>query len=179
MQGMDFAEEFLRRFKWIDGHADVLGLLTDGAFLRLTAEALAAPFESIGVVKVAGVEARGFILGAAVALDLGVGFVPIRKEGAIHPGPKARIRAAADWRGNEPELVLQRQAVTANDRVLLVDDWIETGSQALAARTLIEECGGRWAGLSVLVDQSEPPIRQALEPVAAVVSFDRLPPSVE
>ena len=179
MQRMDFSEEFLRRFKWIDDHADVLGLFADGAFLRLTAKALAEPFDSMRVIKVAGVEARGFILGTAVALDLGVGFVPIRKQGAIHPGEKVKVRAAADWRGNEPELVLQRQAVTANDLVLLVDDWIETGSQALAARKLIEECGGRWAGLSVLVDQSEPAIRQALEPVAAVVTFDDLPPSVE
>lgn len=114
----------------------------------------------------------------AVALELAAGFVAIRKAGAIHPGPKAVVRAAADWRGNEPELVLQRAALRDGDRVLLADDWIETGSQALAARKLIEECGGRWAGLSVLVDQSRPAIRRRLEPVAAVVGVDALPPSV-
>ncbi len=174
---MGFGEEFLRRFRWIHGHADVLGLFADGAFLARAAEALAAPFESASVTKVAGVEARGFILGAAVALRLGAGFVPIRKHGAIHPGAKATVRAAADWRGNRPELVVQREAVTAADLVLLVDDWIETGSQALAARELIEDCGGRWAGLSVLVDQSGAAIRERLEPVASVVTFDALPPS--
>jgi adenine phosphoribosyltransferase len=177
MQRMDFAEEFVRRFRWVDGHGDVLGLFADGLFLRRTAEALAAPFMPMRVAKVAAVEARGFIFGTAVALELGVGFVPIRKRGAIHPGPNATVRATTDWRGNEPELVLQRQAVTADDLVLLVDDWVETGSQAVAARKLIEECGGRWAGLSVLVDQSKPAIRQRLEPVAAVVSFEALPPS--
>src|SRR5215831_14759224 len=99
MLRMGFAEEFSQRFRWIDGHADVLGLLADSAFLRRTGEALAAPFESMGVTKVAGVEARGFILGTAVALNLDAGFVAIRKSGAIHPGSKAMVRAGADWRG--------------------------------------------------------------------------------
>ena len=175
---MEFADEFVRRFRWIDGHADVLSLFADGAFLRRAAEALASPFESVRVDKVVGVEARGFILGTAVALQLDAGFVAIRKRGAIHPGPKATVRANPDWRGKRPELALQRQAITANDRVLLVDDWIETGSQAQAARQLIEECGGRWAGLSVLVDQSKPATRRGLDPVASVVSFDALPPSI-
>lgn len=175
IERVDFAEEFVRRFKWIDGHADVLGLLGDGVFLRATAEALATPFEQAGVTQVAGVEARGFILGTAVALNFGVGFLPIRKRGAVHPGATATIRAAPDWRGNETELLLQRRAVSGADLVLLVDDWIETGSQALAARNLVEECGGRWAGLSVLVDQAEPATREHLEPLASVVNFDALP----
>jgi adenine phosphoribosyltransferase len=175
---MDFSETFIERFRWIGGHADVLGLLADGAFLAQAAKALAAPFRAGGVTKVAGIEARGFILGTAVALDLAVGFVPIRKRGAIHPGPKAVVRAAPDWRGNESELVLQRAAVTPIDRVLLVDDWIETASQALAGRDLIEDCGAQWAGLTVLVDQAEPANRMILEPFAAVVAFEALPPSV-
>jgi len=175
---VEFADEFVQRFRWIDGHADMLSLFTDGAFLRRTAEALASPFKSARVTKVAGVEARGFILGTAVSLQLDAGFVAIRKHGAIHPGPKATVRATPDWRGNQPELALQRQAITTNDQVLLVDDWIETGSQALAARQLIEECGGTWTGLSVLVDQSKPAKGQDLDPVASVVTFDALPPSV-
>src|SRR5690348_7286719 len=174
---MEFRATFLERFRWIGGHADMLGLLADGAFLAQTAEALASPFEATGITKVAGVEARGFILGTAVALELGVGFVPIRKQGAIHPGPKTTVRAAPDWRGNEPELVLQRAALTTADRVLLVDDWIETGSQALAARQLIEDCGAQWAGMTVLVDQAQVATRARLAPVAAVVGFDALPPS--
>jgi adenine phosphoribosyltransferase len=176
---MDFRKAFLERFRWITGHADVLGLVADGAFLAQAAEALAAPFKAAAVTKVAGVEARGFILGTAVAVNLHVGFVPIRKQGSIHPGPKAVIRAEPDWRGNQPVLVLQRAAVTAVDRVLLVDDWIETGSQALAARQLIEDCGASWAGLTVLVDQALDATRARLEPVAAVAPFDALPSSVD
>lgn len=59
----------------------------------------------------------------------------------MHPGPKAVRRAAPGWREQEHELSVQRAALRAADRVLLVDDWAENGNQALAARELIEECG--------------------------------------
>jgi adenine phosphoribosyltransferase len=170
-----FAEEFVKRFRWVDGHADVLGLFADGAFLAEAADALAEPFRESEITKVAGVEARGFILGTAVALDLAVGLVPIRKRGAVHPGAKAVVRAAPDWRGNTPELVVQRAALATGDRVLLVDDWVETASQALAARRLIEECGAEWTGMSVLVDQTEPETRRLIEPLASVVRHEALP----
>ena len=65
-----FAEEPLSRFRWIGGHADALGLLSDAGFLARSVEALAEPFEDSGVTKVAGVEARGFVFGAAVAARL-------------------------------------------------------------------------------------------------------------
>ena len=120
-------------------------------------------------------EARGFILGTAVAVQRGVGFVPIRKDGAIHPGPKAVRKAGPDWRGNQPTLTIQRAALRSDDRVLLVDDWIETGSQAVTARAVIEDCGARYAGLSVLVDQSSDEVRHTLLPVASVVSSAELP----
>jgi adenine phosphoribosyltransferase len=174
---VDFSENFLEHFRWIGGHADILGLLADGAFLAQATEALAAPFQAEGITKVAGVEARGFVLGTAVALDLAAGFVPIRKPGSIHPGAKAAVRTGPDWRGTEQNLLVQKAALTTKDRVLLVDDWIETGSQALAARRLIEDCGAHWVGLSVLVDQTEPETRNLLEPLCAVVGYEALPPS--
>ena len=170
----DFAEELLSRFRWIGGHGDVLGLLSDGAFLARAVEALAEPFTDAGVTKVAGVEARGFIFGTAAALRLGAGFVPVRKPGSIHPGPKAVHHAGPNWRGNEVAYELQRAAVSAADRVLLVDDWAETGSKALTARLLIEECGGRYAGISLLVDQLSAEVRAALEPVARVAFASEL-----
>ena len=118
--------------------------------------------------KVAGIEARGFVIAACVALELEAGFVAIRKPGGIHPGPKAELAAPRDWRGNETALRLQRHVIAQGDRVLVVDDWAETGSKALTARLLIEECGGVHAGLSLLVDQLPEEIREQLEPVAAV-----------
>jgi adenine phosphoribosyltransferase len=170
-----FAEELLSRFRWIGGHADVLGLLSDAGFLARAVAALAEPFEGAGVTKVAGVEARGFAFGGAVAAQLGAGFVPVRKPGSIHPGPKAVQISEPDWRGLRLAYSVQRAAVTSDDHVLLVDDWAETGSQAFAARRLIEECGGRWAGLSLLVDQLEDDARARLDPVRAVVLAGELP----
>lgn len=173
----DFRQDFLRRFRWIGGHADVLGLLADGAFLADAARALGEPFAQASVTKVAAVEARGFVLGASVALNLEAGFVPIRKTGSIHPGPKLTRRTERDWRGRSHDLVVQQAAVGEGDRVLLVDDWAEKGSQALAARLLIEESGARYVGLTLLVDQLSSEVRNRLQPVAAVVSHNELPPS--
>lgn len=152
----------------VDGHADVLGMLTDPGVLRRAAAALAAPFTSTGVTKVAGLEARGFIFAATVALELGAGFVAIRKPGSIHPGPKEFVVTAPDWRGHEVKLAVQRSAIDGGDRILLVDDWAETGSQALGAKQLIESCGGTYVGSSLLVDQLEDAVRRRLAPVFAV-----------
>lgn len=172
-----FKDDFLARFRWIEGHADMLGLFVDGAFLAQAGAAVAAPFSGRGVTKVAAVEARGFVLGAAVALQLGVGFVAVRKSGSVHPGVKAERVTDPDWRGQKSLLRVQRSALEADDVVLLVDDWAEMGSQAGAAKALIEECGASYAGLSLLVDQLPEEAREALAPVHAVASSEELPPA--
>lgn len=172
----DFRDEFLSRFRWIHGHADILGLFSETGFLAQTARALADPFRDVGVTKVVGIEARGFVLASAVALELGAGFVPARKGGAIHPGAKAERLAGPDWRGRTTLLQIQRPALTADDVVLVVDDWAESGAKAIAARALIGECGARYAGLSLLVDQLEEDTRAAVAPVTAVVRSTELPP---
>ena len=164
----DFHDELVARVQIIDGHADVLGAVADSGLLARAARALAAPFADAKVAKVAGLEARGFIFGTATALTLGAGFVPVRKPGGIHPGPKARTVTAASWRGEPVTLEVQRAAIRPRDRVLLVDDWAETGAQAVAAKQLIEECGGDYVGLSLLVDQLTDETRAALAPVATV-----------
>ncbi|HET7856423.1 MAG TPA: hypothetical protein VFL41_08205 [Gaiellaceae bacterium] len=174
---MSFRDEFLARFRWIDGHADMLGLFVDGAFLTRAAAAVAEPFRGSAVTKVAAVEARGFVLGTGAALELGSGFVAIRKGGSVHPGAKAELTTDPDWRGREHVLRVQRAALSPSDLVLLVDDWAEVGSQATAARALIEDCGASYAGLSLLVDQLPDDVRSALDPVRAVVRAEELPPS--
>jgi adenine phosphoribosyltransferase len=171
----DFRDDFLARFRWIDGHADMLGLLVDGAFLSRAVEALAAPFRNRGITKVAAVEARGFALGAGVALQLGAGFVAVRKGSSIHPGAKAECMTEADWRGQQHLLQMQRSALSPDDAVLLVDDWAETGSQATAAKALIQECGARYVGLSLFVDELPDRLREELAPVYAVVRASELP----
>lgn len=163
-----FHDELVARARVIDGHADVLGMLTDRGVLRRAAAALAEPFASVKIDKIAALEARGFILGAAVALELDAGFVAVRKPGSIHPGPKARIVTKPSWRGRPVTLEIQRAAVEHGERLLVVDDWAETGSQAAAAKQLIEECGGEYAGLTMLVDQLSAELREQLAPVFAV-----------
>jgi adenine phosphoribosyltransferase len=170
-----FKDDFLARFRWIDGHADMLGLLADAAFLRGAVQALAYPFRDKAIGKVVAVEARGFALGAGVALELSAGFVGIRKSGSIHPGPKAERITEPDWRGMRNELRVQRAALAPDDLVLIVDDWAETGSQAIAAKALIEDCGAAYAGLSLLVDELGAAARSSLEPVYTVVTGDELP----
>lgn len=163
-----FRDELLARVRIIDGHADVLGAVADGDLLARAAAELAAPFAHVGVTKVAGVEARGFVFGVAAALELRAGFVPVRKPGGIHPGPKARAVTAPSWRGRSVVLEVQRAALGARDRVLVVDDWAETGAQAAAAKELVEECGATYVGLSLLVDQLTDEMRATLAPVARV-----------
>jgi adenine phosphoribosyltransferase len=95
---------------------------------------------------VAGIEARGFILGSVVALELRVGFIAIRRNAGLFPGGKVSRVTPTDYRGVETRLRLQRDSISSGDRVLLVDDWFETGSQALTAAALIEEAGGELGG---------------------------------
>jgi adenine phosphoribosyltransferase len=154
--------------QYFDGHSDTLGLFADAAFLRRAGAALAKPFRAFRVDKVAGIEARGFVLATAVALELDAGFVAIRKPGSVHPGPKAKLEGPPDWRGQETRLQVQRHVVGAGERVLVVDDWAETGSKALTTRQLIELCGGHYVGLSLLVDQLPAHVRKELEPVARI-----------
>jgi adenine phosphoribosyltransferase len=167
-------DELVERFRYFDGHSDTLGLFADGDFLKRAAAGVAAPFRRAQVDKVAGIEARGFVLATAVALELGAGFVAIRKPGSVHPGPKVELAAPPDWRGLETVLRLQRHVIAPDERVLVVDDWAETGAKALIARRLIEECAGRYAGISLLVDQLSPEMRAALEPVARVTYASEL-----
>jgi adenine phosphoribosyltransferase len=168
-------EAILDRFEWVGGHADVWRLFSDGGLFRAIVKALAEPFRD--ATKVAGIEARGFILGAAVASELGAGFVALRKEQGLFPGPKLTRRTASDYRGNESVLRLQRRALGAGDRVLLVDDWAERGSQARAARALIEESGAGFLGLAIVVDQLEDGAREQIGRVHALVTATELGPS--
>lgn len=172
---MTLRGDLLQRFAWVEGHADVWRLFSDGPLFRELVVALADPFRD--ATKVAGIEARGFILGGAVAAELGVGFAAVRKEAGLFPGPKASRRTEADYRGNENLLRIQRSAVQAGDGVVLVDDWAERGTQALAARALVEECGAAFLGLSIVVDQLEDDVRSRIGRVQALVSAEELGPS--
>jgi adenine phosphoribosyltransferase len=129
-------DDLAAQFRWVRGHADMWRWFADGALFDAIVKALASPFEAEGVTKVVGIESRGFLLSGAVARELNVGIVPIRKRGAIFAGPKSSKITAPDYRDRSIELMLQREVLSETERVLLVDDWLETGSQMLAAAAL-------------------------------------------
>lgn len=167
------ADAVLAGFRWEDGHADIWRVFTDPESLRAVVEGLTAPWMSAGVTQVVGIESRGFLLGGACAVRLGAGFVAVRKDGGLLPGPKVSTLSELDYRGNRHRLRMQRR-LGPGDRVLVVDDWAERGSQARAAADLIAQCGATLLGLSVIVDQLADDVRRALPRVTALVLADQL-----
>lgn len=165
----------LKHFRWDHGHADVWAVFRDAQALSAVITGLVAPFGDLGVTAVAGIEARGFLLGGACATELGAGFVAIRKSGALFPGAKLRATIEPDYRARSHELVMQRNSVTSADRILLVDDWVETGSQARAVQHMVAEAGATLVGVAVMVDQLAPGNQRSLPPVSALVRYDELP----
>jgi adenine phosphoribosyltransferase len=170
-------ERVLTGFRWQAGHADVWRLFSDAPTLEAVIAALADPWKDRGVTRVCGIEARGFLLGGAVATHLGVGFVAVRKGDGLFPGPKVEATTEPDYRGLSHRLRLRSEDVGEDDRVLLVDDWAERGGQARAARKLIEACGAEFLGLSVIVDQLNQDVRSIVGHVSAIVRYEELPPS--
>jgi adenine phosphoribosyltransferase len=174
----DLRSDLLERIPWVGGHADVWRTFSDARFFPRLVAALADPYRADGVTKVAGIEARGFILGAAVALELSAGFVAIRKDTGLFPGEKIVRVSEPDYRGNVSNLRLQVRSLSPADRVLLVDDWLETGSQALAAKAMVEATGAVFVGASVIVDQLSNHGRALLGPFTALMPFESFGPSV-
>ena len=152
---------------------DITTLLGDAAALRQAVEELAAPFEGQGIAKVAGIEARGFIVGGAVAARLGVGFVPLRKKGKLPHATRA-VEYALEYGSDCIEMHVD--AVAPGERVLLIDDLIATGGTALAAIALLREASAEVAGAGFIVDLPDlggaDRVRAAGAPVTALVSFE-------
>jgi len=127
---------------------DITNLLADGAAFDLIVTALIAPF--LGQVdKVAAIEARGFILGAPAAVALGAGLVPLRKPGKL---PWNTLNESYELEYGIDALEIHTDALTAGDRVLLVDDVIATGGTARAAAALVATSGADLVGLAALLE---------------------------
>ncbi|MCS6948564.1 MAG: adenine phosphoribosyltransferase [Steroidobacteraceae bacterium] len=128
---------------------DITPLLGNAATLRLAIDGLATPWRSERVDRVAGIEARGFILGGAVAQALGVGFVPLRKKGKL---PHATVSVPYELEYGVEELEMHRDAVQAGDRVVIIDDLIATGGTAIAALQLLRAQGATVVGAAFVID---------------------------
>jgi adenine phosphoribosyltransferase len=125
--------------------SDVTPIFAEPAAFAALVEDLLAPFRDAGVQRVVGTDALGFVVGTALALRLGVGFVPVRKGGKL-PVRNERV-AFKDYTGVEKVFELRANPWPPGTRVLLSDEWIETGATAKAAVTLIEQAGGVVAGI--------------------------------
>jgi adenine phosphoribosyltransferase len=134
---------------------DITPLLADPEAFRAVVEALAASGRdaegTVVVDKVVGMEARGFILAAPVALALGVGFVPVRKAGKL-PGETYAVSYALEY--GHATVEVHQDAIGSGERVLIVDDVLATGGTADATRQLVERCSGVPHALAVLIELS-------------------------
>ncbi len=117
---------------------DITTLLGDARAFRRAIDELVQPWAGTKIDKVAGIEARGFILGGAVAHQLSAGFVPIRKKGKL---PHATVRVAYSLEYGIDEMEMHEDAVAPGERVILVDDLIATGGTAAAAASLLKRIG--------------------------------------
>ena len=142
---------------------DISPLLADPEGFAAVIEALALPGRddsgAVVVDKVVGMEARGFILAAPVALALGCGFVPVRKAGKL-PRETHAVSYALEY--GEATLELHRDAISPGERVLLVDDVLATGGTVAATSQLVESCGGEAVGVAVLMELSFLPGRATI-----------------
>jgi adenine phosphoribosyltransferase len=128
---------------------DITPLLADGAAFREVVDGLAATYGDVD--KVAGIEARGFILAAPVACRLGAGFVPVRKKGKL---PAATFSEDYKLEYGTATIEVHQDAFDPADRVLIVDDVLATGGTAAATADLVMRAGGTVVGIAVLIELS-------------------------
>ena len=131
---------------------DITPLLKDRASFRACIAALAKQFSGEGIDYVAGIEARGFILGGALAEKLGVGFVPIRKKGKL---PYKKVSVDYELEYGKGTMEAHEDAVEKGSRVLIADDLLATGGTAKASGRLIQKMGAEIAGYAFLVELSD------------------------
>ena len=147
-------------------------LLGDAVAFREAIDGLAAPFAASRIGKVVGIEARGFILGGAVACQLGAGFVPIRKKGKL---PHTTVRIAYSLEYGIDEMEMHRDAIGAGERVLLIDDLIATGGTAVAASKLLRSLSADIVAAAFVIDLPDlggaAALRELGVPVTSLVQF--------
>jgi len=149
---------------------DITPLLRDPAALKAAIEGMVEPWRGVKVDLVAAMEARGFMFGGAMAMLLGAGFVPVRKEGKL---PRKTVSVGYVLEYRDDVLHVHADAVEPGQRVLVVDDVIATGGTAGAVVKLIEQLGGEVVGAQFLVELSELAGRDLLKdyPVHSLITY--------
>lgn len=128
---------------------DITPLLLDPVAFRAAAEAMAAPFRELGVERVLGIESRGFLFGAPIALALGVGLALVRKQGKL---PYDTLQARYELEYGVDTVEMHVDAVAPGQRVLIVDDLIATGGTAAAAVQLVRQAQAEVVGCAFLIE---------------------------
>lgn len=128
---------------------DITTLLKDPVGLRRAVDALANHYLGRAIERVVGIEARGFIFAPLVAYRLNAGFVPVRKPNKL---PAERARATYNLEYGQDALEIHRDAISAGQQILIIDDLLATGGTAAAVAQLVESLGGRVAGIGFLVE---------------------------
>ena len=151
---------------------DITTLLGDARAFRRAVDELVQPFAGLKIAKIAGIEARGFILGGAVAHQLSAGFVPVRKKGKL---PRETVSVTYELEYGTDEIEIHKDAVSPGERVLLVDDLIATGGTAEGAVNLLSRLGAEVVAACFIVDLPDlggaDRIRRLGLPVRTLVSF--------
>lgn len=141
---------------------DITPILSDGALFRETIGLFLDACASLKPDKIVGIDARGFVFGAAVAYQLGVGFVPVRKKGKL---PYERKETSYALEYGEATVEMHVDAITPGERIVLVDDLLATGGTLAAAARLIAQAGGHLVEAQFLIELGFLSGRKNLEPV--------------
>ena len=152
---------------------DITTLLGDARAFRTAVDALVQPWAGTRIDKVVGMEARGFILGGAVAHQLSAGFVPIRKKGKL---PHQTISMAYALEYGVDEMEIHSDAVTKGEKVLLIDDLIATGGTAEGAIKLLQKIGAEVVAAAFVIDLPDLGGAKKIEalgvPVQSLIAFE-------
>ncbi|CAL9589388.1 adenine phosphoribosyltransferase [Streptomyces sp. enrichment culture] len=174
----DIRELLLSRIRDVPDHPepgvmfkDITPLLADPAAFTALTDALAGIAARAGATKIVGLEARGFILGAPVAVRAGLGFIPVRKAGKL---PGATLSQAYDLEYGSAEIEVHAEDICAGDRILVVDDVLATGGTAEASLQLVRRAGAEVAGLAVLMELGFLGGRARVEPALSGAPLDAL-----
>lgn len=162
-------------------HFSVYAPWSDAKFFKKIIDALAKPFARVRVDKVLGMDARGFALGGALAYRLGVGFAVCRKAGKMYQDGYAPSdvlqEPCTDYSGKQKILEIEKNAkgIQPGERVVIVDDWFQTGGQSFAAIKLVERVGGVVVGVTGMLDETMEDTKAKLMPYGFHALVRRLP----
>ncbi|PJZ52393.1 adenine phosphoribosyltransferase [Leptospira adleri] len=153
---------------------DITSLLLDPEGLALTIGTFVNRYQGKGITKVAGIEARGFLTGAPVAFQLGVGFIPIRKKGKL---PSETVSEEYDLEYGKDIIEIHRDAIQPGDKILVMDDLIATGGTMVAAVKLLRKLGAEVYEAGVIIDLPDlgggKKLKEELQvPVFAICEFE-------